>query len=371
MDAYIVGAAQTAYTRHVPPELTIEHLLADVFTRLLKHTGISPREIDGIGVSSFTLQPDHAADLAWRLGVRARWLMEDTNGGAAALNMLQHARRAIEAGDARTIVLLAGDRLDRESFSELVNTYNRATIAHLAPIPIEGPNTLFALLTQQHMTANGLSREDYGRLVIAQRNWASANPEAIYREPLTMEDYLNAPIVAPPLCRYDCAPVVSGADAIIVSAHRSKAVARIRSIRANYNFDGQEGDGLRTGLSEIAPELWHEAGYGPDSIDAAYVYDDYPAMIVVQLEELGLIPKGESKTFLRQKLPPINTSGGQLSAGQAGAAGGMHGLVEAVRQLLGTSRGHRIFPKRVVVTGYGMILYRYGACANAAVLESA
>jgi acetyl-CoA acetyltransferase len=369
VNARIVAAAESPYTRRPQPEATTEALLADAFLRVLAAAGIERDDVDGLGVASFTLAPDHVADLAWRLGVRTRWLMEDTNGGASALNMLQHAVRAVESGDAATIVLLAGDRFDGDDFRRLVDSYNRATAEYLTPIPTGGPNALFAHLTQRYMDARGLAREDMGRLVIAQRGWASRNPGAVYREPLTMDDYLTAPAVAPPLHRYDCVPVVSGADAIVVAA-RDSGVA-VRSLRALHNADGQEGDGLRTGLVRVADRLWNDAGFGPEDVDAAYVYDDYPAMALVQLEDLGLVPCGDVARFLRDSTLPVNTSGGQLSAGQAGAAGGMHGLVEAVTQLLQQAEGRTLGARRAVVTGYGMVLYRYGACANAAVLEAA
>jgi len=363
-----VAAAESPYTRHPSEDTTTEQLLADAFLRVLAAGGVDRRAVDGLGVTSFTLVPDHVADLAWRLGIRPRWLMEDTNGGAAALNMLQHAIRAVDAGDARTIVLLAGDRFDRESFRRLVDTYNRATVDHVAPIPTGGPNALFAHLTRRHMAAHGLTREDYGRLVLAQRRWAAQNSGAVYREALTMEEYLAAPVVADPLHRFDCVPVVSGADAVIV-AEAGRGVA-VRSIRGLHNVDGQDGDGLRTGLAEIASELWDEAGFGPGDVDAAYVYDDYPAMALVQLADLGFVRDGDVARFVRADLErlPLNTSGGQLSAGQAGAAGGMHGLVEAITQLLG---GDRVDARRAVVSGYGMVLYRYCACTSAAVLEAA
>jgi acetyl-CoA acetyltransferase len=148
---------------------------------------------------------------------------------------------------------------------------------------------------------------------------------------------------------------------------------RIRAIRALHNPDAQRGDGLRTGLAEVADALWDEAGLGPGEIDAAYVYDDYPAMALIQLDDLGLVPNGDVARFVRDgglDALPVNTSGGQLSAGQAGAAGGMHGLVEAAGQLLGTAASRSVGARRVVVSGYGMVLYRYGACSNAAVLEA-
>lgn len=375
--AVISGAAESPYTRHPDPATTTtESLLTDAFLRVLAHAGIDRRDVDGLGVASFTLRPDHAIDLAWRLGLPLGWLMEDTNGGAAAINLLQHAVRAVEAGDASTIVVLAGDRFLPDEFASLVDGYNLATRDHLAPIPVDGPNSVFAFLTRRHMTAHGLNREDYGRLVIAQRHWAAGNPLAVYREPLTLAEYLAAPFIAEPLCRYDCVPVVSGADAIVVTTReRAPGGVRIRSLQASYNFDGQEGDGLVTGLAAVRDELWAAAGLGPADVDVALVYDDYPAMALVQLADLGFVPDGDVGRFVRtqvaERLLPVNTSGGQLSAGQAGAAGGFHGLVEAVTQLRGEGGARQVPAARTaLVSGYGMVLYRYGACANATVLEA-
>jgi acetyl-CoA acetyltransferase len=97
-------------------------------------------------------------------------------------------------------------------------------------------------------------------------------------------------------------------------------------------------------------------------------------MALAQAHDLGLVPDGDLKRWLGATVLeggwPLNTSGGQLSAGQAGAAGGMHGLVEAVRQLRGTvEEERRTGAELALVTGYGMVLYRHGASHNAAVLE--
>jgi acetyl-CoA acetyltransferase len=377
-DALVVAAAESPYRRHPDTSTTTETLLADAFVRVLETAGLARDDVDGLAVSSFTLTPDHAVDRAWKLGVRLTWLHQDTNGGTSGITMLRHALRAVEAGDAEVVVLLAGDRLLSREFTGLVNLYNKATRDHLAPLPAEGPNTVFSFLTQRHMARFGLERADYGHVAVAQRAWASRNPGAVYRTELTLEEYLAAPPVAPPLHRFDCVPVVNGADAIVVAAadrvKRRPAVA-IRSVRALVNHDNQDGDGLSTGLADLCPALWADAGLRPDDVDAAYVYDDYPVMVLVQASELGLVPAGDLKRFcavtLGERGWPLNTSGGQLSAGQAGAAGGLHGLVEAVLQLQGTvGEARQIAPARTAVcTGYGMVAYRYGATVGAAILE--
>ncbi|MGO4860021.1 thiolase family protein [Arthrobacter sp. 2MCAF14] len=378
MTVSIIGTGQSPYTRHPENGTTTSHVIARAVRSALREAGLKPSDVDGFAVSSFTLIPDHAIDLAWRMGLRLTWLMQDTNGGASAGGMLQHAVRAIEAGDAKVIVLAAGDLMDGPAFAQLVASYNRATQDHLAPLPMKGPNALFAMLTTRQMESLGLTREDYGRIAIAQREWAAGNPDAVYRKALTMDEYLNAPVVAAPLGRYDCVPPVTGADAVVLVADPGNGSprAKVLTVRASYNDDQQAGDGLATGLRSCASAGWEESGIGPEDVGLACVYDDYPAMVVAQLADLGVLPAREDPAnFIKRHIAtrelPVNTSGGQLSAGQAGAAGGMHGLVEAARQLRGTAGARQIAARHAVVSGYGMVLYRYGACATMTVLEAA
>lgn len=376
-EALIVGAAESTYSRHPESGATTPVLLAEAARGALRSAGLEPADIDGLGVSSFSLAPDRAIDLAVRLGVSLRWLMDAGTGGASALDLLQHARRAVEAGDARAVLLVGGDVLDPPAFVRLVDEYNTWTRDLLAPLPTGGPNALFALLTRRHMEATGLTREDYGAVAVSQRAWAAGNPNAAYREPLTLDAYLDAPLVSDPLSLYDCVPVVAGADAVIVAASgvSKKPGIRIRALRVRHNADSQEGIGLTTGLAGEREALWQEAGLAPADVDLVSVYDDYPVMALIQLDELGLAGD-DLRRFVVERLAtrslPVNTSGGQLSAGQAGAAGGLHGLVEAVTQLRGEAGERQVADARVaVVSGYGMVAYRYGASAAVAVLERA
>ena len=380
MPAIIAGAAETAYTRHPPPGATTDAYLADAAASAMADAGLRADQIDGLAVSSFSLAPDHAIDLAWRLGLRLRWIMQDTNGGASAINMLAHARRAVDCGDAGAVLLVAGDVQDPRQVARRQATFNRATAEHLAPISYGGPNSLFAMLTQRQMRAHGLTRSDYGDVVRSQRRWASLNPGAVYRRPLSMEEYLAAPMVADPLGRYDCVPGVAGADAVVIAAPEllppTAPAVRIRAVGTSFNHDQQAGDGLQTGLATVAAELWAEAGCRAADMDIACIYDDYPAMVLAQLADLGFVEDGDLRRFIRtafaERTRAVNTSGGMLSAGQAGAAGGMHGLVEAVRQLRGAAGERQLQGARTaVVSGYGMVLYRYGAAAGATVLERA
>jgi len=152
-------------------------------------------------------------------------------------------------------------------------------------------------------------------------------------------------------------------------------VVRVRAHTTIFNDDHQEGSGLSTGLRAVAPALWDAAGVGPADLDVLSIYDDYPAMVLVQLEDLGYIKEGEVARFVKERLStrrlPINTSGGQLCAGQAGAAAGMHGPVEVVRQLRGRADDRQVPGAALgLAAGYGSFIYRHASCSGALVLEA-
>jgi acetyl-CoA acetyltransferase len=378
-DAAIIAVGQSAYTRRPQPGQSAHTFIRDAVVAALQDAAIDARDVDGMAAASFSLAPDAAVDLAWKLGLSLRWLVQDTNGGSSAMNMLGHALRAVETGAASVVLVVGGDATGLGGYAKVAANFNIVTQLHLAPLGHGGPNGVYALVTSRQMKTYGLKKSDYGHLAIAQRTWASHNPHAVYRTPMTMGEYLAAPLIADPLCRYDCVPVVAGAQAIVV-AHpdrcpRGRAGVRVRAHRASFNYDNQEGDGLATGISTFAHELWQAAGVRPEHVDVASIYDDYPAMVLAQLNDLGMISGNDLARFARRDIGerrfPVNTWGGMLSAGQPGGpAGGLNGISEAVLQLQ-----HRAGARQVtnallaVATGYGMTMYRYGGTSAAAVLE--
>jgi acetyl-CoA acetyltransferase len=377
--AAIIGVGQSAYTRRPVSGQSTHTFIRDAAVAALADAGVGARDVQGMAVASFSLTPDTAVDLAWKLGLSLRWLLQDTNGGSSAMNMLGHALRGVGGGAAGVILVIGGDATGLAGYGRIASNYNVATRDHLAPLGHGGPNGVYALVASRQMKKFGLEKSDYGHIAIAQRAWAAKNPFAVYRAPLTMDEYLAAPMVADPLSRYDCVPVVAGAQALVVAhpdrAPRGRAGVRVRAHRASFNHDNQEGDGLDTGISAFAHELWQAAGIAPADIDVASIYDDYPTMVLAQLDDLGMIPDHDLARFCRRDIGerrrPINTWGGMLSAGQPGGpAGGLNGISEAVLQLQGRAGERQIAGARLAVaTGYGMTMYRYGGTAAAAILE--
>jgi acetyl-CoA acetyltransferase len=377
--AAIIGVGQSAYTRRPAPGQSTHTFIRDAVVAALRDAAIDARDVQGMAVASFSLAPDTAVDLAWKLGLSLRWLLQDTNGGSSAMNMLGHALRGVDSGAADTILVIGGDATGLAGYGKIAANYNIATRDHLAPLGHGGPNGVYALVASRQMKKYGLAKSDYGHIAVAQRAWAAKNPFAVYRAPLTMEEYLAAPMVADPLSRYDCVPVVAGAQAIVIAhpdrAPRGRAAVHVRAHRASFNYDNQAGDGLQTGISTFASDLWQSAGASPRDVDVASIYDDYPSMALAQLDDLGFIPDHDLACFCRrdigEKRRAINTWGGMLSAGQPGGpAGGLNAISEAVLQLQGRAGERQVANARLAVaTGYGMTMYRYGGTAAAAILE--
>lgn len=375
----VIGVGQSVYTRRPDPELLAHHFIRDAIVAALADAEMKLAEIDGLAISSMSIAPDAAVDVAWRLGLAVRWLHQDTNGGSSSISAFGAAARAIEMGAAKNVLVVAGDATGLAGYAKIAANFNRAIRDHAAALGYGGPNTAYALLTARQMKAYGLEKADYGHMAITQRAWAAGNPFAVYRDPMTMDEYLAAPMVVDPLCRYDCVPVVAGGQAIVLAhpdrAPKGRIPVRIKALGYSYNHDHQSTDGLKTGASVFAEDLWDLAGAGPGDIDVASVYDDYPAMIVAQLDDLGFIPDHDAKRFIHTSIKdrsfPVNTWGGMLSAGQpGGTAGGLNGISEVTLQLQGRAGDRQVANARLgLSTGYGMTMYRYGATAGAAILE--
>jgi acetyl-CoA acetyltransferase len=354
--------------------------LARALRRLLDAGGVAKAAIDGLCVSSFTLAPDTAVGFTQYAGLSPRFLEWLPMGGACGVIALRRAARAVQAGDADIVACVAGDTANATSFRDLLADFSSLSRAAVYPYGAGGPNASFALITDAYMRETGATRRDFGRLAVAQRANARANPLALLRGAMTMEDYLAARPIAEPLHLFDCVMPCAGADGFLVMAEdraRGLGLPFLRVLGAIERTNAYPDDPvqLRGGWAMDRDALWAQAGIGPDDIGQVQTYDDYPAIAMLQMEGLGLCPPGAAPAFVRSHDftvagdRPHNTGGGQLSMGQAGAAGGYLGLVEAMRQMLGQADGRQVADARhALVSGFGMINYDRGLCSAAVVL---
>jgi acetyl-CoA acetyltransferase len=356
--------------------------LAGALAELLQRSGLSKDRVDGLCVSSFTLAPDTAVGLTQHLGLTLRWLDHIPMGGACGIVALRRAARAVQSGDVEAVACIAGDTNHTDSFRQNLATFSQFARDAVYPYGSGGANASFAFLTSYYMRTYGAKPEDFGKLCVAQRANALKFPHALMKKPLTLEEYLNARLIADPLRLYDCVMPCAGADAFLV-LRRAQAealglpYARILATMERHNAFPDDPIQYRGGWALDRDELYAQAGLGPQDVDVLATYDDYPVISLMQMEDLGFCEKGEGADFVRRNSFtvdgsfPVNTSGGQLSVGQAGAAGGFLGLVEIIRQLTAQALGGAVARARVgLASGFGMINYDRGLCSGAAILAA-
>lgn len=374
----IVGAGQTAYAKRSPKG--VQRLLYEAGTAALIDAGLAWSSVDGLAVTSFMLPPDNVATVAEHFGIEARFLFQGLYGGASGIIGMAHAARAIRDGACDVVICAAADAFDVASHNDALDHFNGSVREYMSPQGFGGANGMFALHTRLYMERYGATREDFGRFCIALRENALRNPNALFKEALSMDAYLNTRPIADPLRLYDCVLPCVGGDAIILaSEHVAKQLPgpslRILAAEEIHNYPANNIYELPGGWAGFAPRLYAQAGRSPADMDFAQVYDDYPVMAFIQLEGLGVCAQGTAHHFVRNTditvkgTYPINTGGGQLSAGQAGASGGMIGVVEGVMQLLGRAGERQITCRRGLVSGYGMVAYGRGLSSSAAILE--
>ena len=377
----LAAPATTPYQRF--SKETAHWWIARALRQSLQSAGLSPREVDGFSVSSFTLFPDTAVGLTQHLGLTPRWLDHIPMGGASGVVALRRAARAVQAGDAEIVACVAGDTNHVDSFRRMLSSFSRFAQDASYPNGAGGPNACFALLTDHYMSAYGATREDFGRICVAQRDNALKNPHAVMKKPLTMDQYLGARMISDPIALFDCVMPVSGAEAFLVMREEDAraaglAYAHIRGSIERHNAFPEDPIQMRGGWAMDIDELYAMADAKPDDMDLLQTYDDYPVISMMQFEDLGFCGKGEGPAFVRERDLtiagdfPHNTSGGQLSAGQAGAAGGFIGLVEAIRQVTGRAGPTQVKgATTAMVSGFGMINYDRGVCSSAAIISGA
>lgn len=362
-------------------EKQAEWFIGRALAEMLKKSGLEKNEIDGIALSSFTLSPDSAVSLTNYFSMTPRWLETIPLGGASGVVAMRRAARAIQAGDAEVIACIGGDTANAETFSKLIDNFSGFSSNAVHPYGAAGPNAVFSMITRNYMEQFGASREDFGRVCISQRDNALAASRSLFNKSLTMDDYLNARVIADPLHLFDCVMPCAGSEGFLVmSIERARSLklpfVTILASEELYNAYPDDDIHYRGGWQIFRDSLYSAASVGPKDIDLLHTYDDYPVIVMLQIEDLGFCEKGEAAQYIKDT--PLtwnggglahNTTGGQLSSGQAGAAGGFMGLVEAIRQLSDAGLNNAVTDVNIaLVSGYGMVIYDRCLSSNAAIL---
>lgn len=337
----IVGAA--TFGCGEAPGYTNMELAHKASVLALAQAGLRPSDVDGL----FTCIMDDALSgltLAETLGIHPRMMDNNRTGGSSYQVHAMLAAMALDAGLC-DVALIAYGSNQRSSTGKLAQS-SRPSPWESAYRPIR-PISSYALAAARHMHQYGTTKEQLGAVAVSARQWAQRNPEAFMRDPLTLQDYMGARMVADPFGVRDCCLVTDGAAAIVITrADRARGLCP----KPVYLLGGAQGTTHRelscmqdltvTALAEVAPRAYAQAGVQAKDIDVVELYDAFTINTILFLEDMGFCKKGEGGAFVAEGriAPdgelPVNTNGGGLSFAHPGMYG-LFTIVEATRQLQG------------------------------------
>ncbi|CND51467.1 acetyl-CoA acetyltransferase [Mycobacterium tuberculosis] len=346
-------------------------LQTQAVTRALDDAGLTLRDVDGIattGVSRFS-----ATQLADYFGIRPRWTDSTYAGGSAFEMFVARAAQAVQAGQARTVVIsfASNQRSARSrSLGGVVEDHTPEAQFETPYGPLY-PLSYYAMAAQRYLHAYGGTREQLAEIAVAAREWALLNPAAFRygKGPLTADDVLGSAMISSPLTALDSCLVTDGGGAIVLtSLERARDLRRTPVEVLGYGERTTNAsmtavpDLTATGAAGAAEEAFGRAGVTPADIDVVQVYDSFTITVALTLEELGFCGRGEALDWIAggRIRPggdvPLNTSGGGLSYCHPGQFGILL-LVEAVAQLRGDAGDRQVPGARLAVAhGTGGIL---------------
>jgi acetyl-CoA acetyltransferase len=352
--------------------LTPYALHAQAARRALADSGLDRSVVDGLASAGLgTFAP---AEVAEYLGLRPLWVDSTAVGGASWEVMAAHAADAVAAGHANVVLLVYGStaRADIKAGRRTSDL----SFGTRGPLQFEVPygHTLvakYAMAARRHMHRYGTTLEQLAQVAVQARANAAANEDAMFRDPITVDDVLDGPVIADPFTKLHCCIRSDGGCAVLLAAEEyvpdtAKDPVWILGTGEHVSHTTMsEWDDFTVSPAAVSGRLAFErAGVRPDEIDIAEIYDAFTYMTLVTLEDLGFCAKGEGGAFveqgrlLRDGELPVNTDGGGLSACHPGMRG-LFLLVEAVRQLRGEAGAHQVrgpggrLPTLAVASGTG------------------
>lgn len=358
----IVGAAELVSPQGVFPELSQLGLHAEAAIRAMKETGLKPADIDGVACAGAS-----PTEVAWYLGITPKYVDGTSVGGCSFMIHVRHAVAAIESGLATTVLITHGESgksgIGRGGFPGGRQGLNMQFEQWTGPM---GPPTMFTVPVLRYMKKYGVTEEQLAMVAVVQREYAAKNPNAMMKDPITVEDVLNSRMIAYPFRLLMCCLVTDGGGALILtSADRAKdfptkpvyILGTGESVETPMVSQMEDFTSSKA-FSVAGPTAFAEAGISRDDVDHLMIYDAFAHLPLYGLEDLGFVGRGEAARFIWEgntrpggKLP-LNTNGGGLSYTHSGMYG-MYALQESVRQMRGTAPAQVEGAKISVAHGVG------------------
>ncbi len=372
--AVITGLGQSAFGRRLGRD-DLE-LTATACRAAVQDAGLTVRDIDGLASFPGAADPTRRSvtgpglwEVQDMLGLELGWYSAGVEV-ASQLGAVVNACLAVAGGLARHVLVF---RTVTESTAQGsgrrpgVEVPVRVTGQNqwLLPFDVVSGANRMALYAQRHLHEYGTTREQLGSIAVAFRRNAGRNPTAVYREAITLADYLGARMISTPLCLYDCDVPMDGSTAFVVSSVDAASdapqpavgfAAAGVALRSRPGWDQWESLGAVAGR-DAAAQLWSRTDLIPVDVDVAELYDGFSILVLLWLEALGFCGPGESGAFVEggarigpEGALPLNTHGGQLSAGRMHGFGLLH---EACVQLRGAAEERQIADAEVALVSNG------------------
>jgi acetyl-CoA acetyltransferase len=373
----IVGVGATKYyVRGQSWPRTINEMIGEAVLKACDDAGIKVEQLDGFAYYSSASagygEKMDTASLMEMLGIpEVGFSAAITSGGGGSAGSMGLATAALMNEDTKyCVTIMALQQYSKRLGLAYSLSDPTPESSFLQPSGLVGPGHLMSVLFRRHMHLYGTSREALGEIVISQRENAIPRETSVRRNPLTLEEYFQAPMLADPLCRLDFCLETDGAVAIITTTSDRAKDLKQKPVYIHGATHGGKAEwgrafawmGMPTdesfassGHKAVADRLWKQAGVGPQDMDVALLYDHFSCMVLMQLEDYGFCKKGEGGPFVESGAVrykggsiPVNTHGGQLSEGYII---GMTHLREAVEQLRGVAVNQVQDAELALVTG--------------------
>lgn len=345
---YIAGAFEHP-TREAPDKSTMQ-LHADVAAGALDDAGLSKEDIDayftaGVPEMEHALTPLMAADY---LGLDVAYADATDYGGSSYISHVGHAASAIRNDKCDVaLITLAGRPRSRGQATGSGTRKLRTVQDSYERIYGTTNVTMYGMAARRHMAEYGTTSEQLAEIRVAASHHAQYNEQAMYRDPVSVEEVLDSPVVADPLHLLDCCVISDGGGALLVVSEEVSArldrecVEVLGHGEAPKHHNAGRIDITTTGAVESGERAFAEAALDPEHIDYASIYDSFTITVLEALEDLGFCKKGDGGTFVEDGALradgelPFNTDGGGLCSNHPANRGGMTKVIEAVRQLRG------------------------------------
>ncbi len=327
----IVGAAESDRVGKQPDKSALM-LHAEGARNALADAGLSVSDVDAV----MSTGRQTANEVPEYLGIRPRYLDNTQMGGCSFIAQLQHAMVVINAGVAEVVLITHGES-GRSRVGMGARTVPSDSLGGQfeAPFGVGGPATRYTLAATRHMHEYGTTKDQLAEVAVATRKWATLNPRAAMRDPITIDDVKSSRMIAWPFNLLDCCLVTDGGGALVVTS-----AERARDMRQKPVYVLGTGEATHHNLISQMPRFhvwdaavqagqsaWEMSGATPADIDLAMLYDAFTIVPILALEALGFCESGEGGAFVegQRTAPggalPMNTNGGGLSYTHSGIMG--------------------------------------------------